>query len=100
MGCVTYKPSSVFSGVSVYSRQGLISNSCGTVKVGLSSAQQTSADVKPKVGCTAWVHVDLVFSFKQCSLGVHVGRLICAGSFKEDEVWDTFVKVDGMCKSC
>ena len=75
-------------------------NSCGTVKVGLSSAQQTSACVKPKVGCTAWVCVDLVFSFKQCSLGVRAGRLMHASSFKEDEVWDTFVKVDGMYESC
>ena len=84
----------------MYLQQGSISNSCGTVKVGLSSAQQTSAGVKPKVGCTDWVCVDLVFSFKRCSLGVHVGRLIHTGSFKEVEVWDRFVKVDGMCESC
>ena len=95
-----YKPSSVFNGVSVYSQQGSISNNCGTVKVGLSSAWQTSAGVKPKVGCTDWVRVDSMFSFKKCSLGVCVERLTFAGFFKEVEVWDTFVKMDGMCESC
>ena len=84
----------------MYFLQGSISNYCGTVKVGLLSARQTSASVKPKAGCTDWVHDDAVFSFKECSLGVHVGRLLCASSFKEVVVWDTFVKVDGMCDSC
>ena len=86
--------------MSVYSQQGSISNNCGTVRVGLFSAWQTLASVKAKAGCTDWVHDDSLVSFKGCSLGVHVGRLIDAGSFKEVEVWDTFVKVDGMCKSC
>ena len=56
--------------------------------------------MKPKAGCTDWVYVDSVFSFKGCSFRVCVGRLICACSFKEVEVWDTFVKIDGMCKKC
>ena len=100
LGCVTYRPSSIFNGVSVYSLQSSISNNCGTVKVGLLSARQTSASVKPKAGFTDWVCDDTVFSVKECSLGVRVGRLIRASSFKEVVVSDTFVKVDGMYNSC
>ena len=100
LGCVMYRPSNIFNGVSVYSLQGFISNNCGTVKVGLFSAWQTLVSVKPKAGCMDWVHDDVVFSVEECSLEVRVGRLIRAGSFKEVVVWDTFVKVDGMCNSC
>ena len=99
-GCITYRLSSIFNGVSVYSLQGSISNNCGTVQVGLLSAWQTSASVKPRVGCMDWVHDDTVFSVEECWLEVRVGRLICAGSFKEVVVWDTFMKEDRMCDSC
>ena len=37
------------------------------VKVGLLSAWQTSAGVKPSVGCTDWVHDDKLFSVEVCS---------------------------------
>ena len=47
-----------------------------------------------------WVRDDMVFSVEECLLEVCVGRLICTGSFKDVVVWDTFVKVDGMCNSC
>ena len=70
------------------------------VKVGLLSAQRTSAGVKPSVGCTYWVHDGKLFSVEECLFEVCVGRLIHAGSFRDDVVWDTFVKVDGMCNSC
>ena len=87
-------------GVSVYSLQGSISSSCGTVKVGLLSAQQTLAGVNPSTGCTDWVRDDELFSVEVCLFEMHVGRLIRASSFRDVVVWDTFLKVDGMCDSC
>ena len=99
-GYVTYSLSTVLSGVSVYSLQGSISSSCGMVKVGLLSAQQTLAGVKPSMGCTDWVHDDELFSIEVCLCEMHVGRLMHAGSFRDVIVWETFVKVDGMCDSC
>ena len=70
------------------------------VKVGLLSAQQTLAGMKPSLGCTDWVRNDELFSVEVCSLEMHVGRLIHTGSFRDVVVWETFVKVDGMCDSC
>ena len=99
-GCITYRLSSIFNGVSVYSLQGSISSSCETVKVGLLFTQWTLAGVKPSVGCTDWVCDDELFSFEMCSFEMHVGRLMCASSFRDVVVWETFLKVDGMCKSC
>ena len=70
------------------------------VKVGLPFAQQTLAGVKPSMGCMDWVHDDELFSFEVYSFKMHVGRLMHAGSFRDVVVWETFVKVDGMCNSC
>ena len=99
-GSVTCMPSSIFNGVSVYSLQGSISSNCEMVKVGLLFAQQTSAGVKPSIGCTNWVHDDELFSVKVCSFETCVGRLMRTSSFSDVVVWETFVKVDGMCNSC
>ena len=55
---------------------------------------------EPSAGCTDWVRDDKLFSFKVCSFEMHVGRLIHTSSFRDVVVWETFVKVDGMCDSC
>ena len=70
------------------------------VKVRLLSAWQTSASVKPSMDCTGWVHDDELFSVKVCSFETCVGRLMRTSSFSDVVVWETFVKVDGMCDSC
>ena len=68
-GCITYRPSRVFNGVSAYSLQGSVSSSCETVRVGLFFARQTSIGVKPRVGCTDRVHDDEWFSSEVCLSG-------------------------------
>ena len=70
------------------------------VKVGLLFAQQMLASMNPSVGCTDWVCDDELFSFEVRSFEIHVGRLMRTGSFRDVLVWETFVKVDGMCDSC
>ena len=99
-GYITFRPSSVFNGVSVYSLQGSISSSYRTVKVGLLSAWLTSVGVKPSVGFTGWVCDDDLFSVELCLFEMCVGRLMHTGSFRDVVVWETFVKVDGICDSC
>ena len=69
------------------------------VKVGLLFAWRMSAGVKPGMGCTDWVCDDELFSVEVCLFEMHVGRLMRAGSFRDVVVWETFVKVDGMCDS-